>query len=346
MGERLDAMSVAHEVHPTIVTLVPRPSRNLRNLITTAPRLTRLKTLAREISEFDPDILHLNYEGLVPLLWLLARKKMRAKIVLHMRYMMPVSAFSRLYARYINRYVSHIIFISENERDRAQANGVELDRVDHTVLYNTSDTELLEAERREPDPSKPLRICFFGTIDEIRAPDRLIGLAAELRHREVAVTFDVYGKAPRNKKFLLFPRRNVERLKSIAAAEGVADMVRFHGHVSNPEEHLLASDLAIRPSRWNDPWGRDVIEALSAGVPVLSHGTYDKFVISGRTGQLFRDWDVEGYAGAIQALDEDREKLKTLSEGARDHARLLFDPKNYANKIMSIYERLGSSVAG
>ena len=340
MVDRLDKIGVAHRIHPGIATLVPRPSRNPRNILTALPRLAKLGAVARDIAAFDPDILHLNYEGLVPLSVALERYRLRTKTVMHMRYMMPPTWFSRLYARLINRHIDQLIFISENERDRGRANGIDLQTVPHTLLYNTADPELFAATKPLADDAQPLRICFLGTIDDIRAPDRLIDLAAELDRRCIAVRFDIFGRAPRNKRFLLFPRHNVELLAAQARDRKVDHMIHFNGHVADPENHLLASDLLIRPSRWNDPWGRDVIEALSAGVPVLSHGTFDRFVVSGRTGFLFPEWNVAQYADAIEALDKDRSRLRTLSRDARVHAASLFEPERYAHEIAAIYERL------
>ena len=46
------------------------------------------------------------------------------------------------------------------------------------------------------------------------------------------------------------------------------------------------ADLLIHPSRNNDPWSRTIIEAMVLGVPVISHGKYNKFVKHNITGFL------------------------------------------------------------
>ena len=40
-------------------------------------------------------------------------------------------------------------------------------------------------------------------------------------------------------------------------------MIRFMGHVKNPEKFIKESDILIRPTRENNPWGRDILEAMA-----------------------------------------------------------------------------------
>ena len=58
------------------------------------------------------------------------------------------------------------------------------------------------------------------------------------------------------------------------------------GSVPDPVPILEACDALVRPSRSSDPWGREVLEAMSHGLPVLSVGEYDTFVEHGVTGFL------------------------------------------------------------
>ena len=58
------------------------------------------------------------------------------------------------------------------------------------------------------------------------------------------------------------------------------------GHVSNPEIYLSKSYLQIRLARTNDPYGRDIIEALTMGVPSLATGTYEGIIKNNFNGYL------------------------------------------------------------
>lgn len=63
------------------------------------------------------------------------------------------------------------------------------------------------------------------------------------------------------------------------------DNCSFTGEV-NPITALKEADLLLRLTRRNDPWGRDVIEALTLGVPVIATGTWEGFIQDGINGFL------------------------------------------------------------
>ena len=97
-------------------------------------------------------------------------------------------------------------------------------------------------------------------------------------------------------------------------------MFLFLGHVGNPEQVLAGCDLLIKPTREANPWGRDILEGLAAGKPVLTIGTYDQFVEDGVTGLLQATFDAGSMADAIVALAGDRERGRRL--GAAGRARV------------------------
>ena len=68
-------------------------------------------------------------------------------------------------------------------------------------------------------------------------------------------------------------------------------MFHFVGRTSQPEKILKNSDILIKLSRENNPWSRDIIEAMGAGKPVISIGSYDKFVKTNKTGLLLKKFN-------------------------------------------------------
>jgi glycosyltransferase involved in cell wall biosynthesis len=339
IGRRLDEIGVAHRIEPRIASIIPRPRNNWKIWLTGTPRLLGLPGLARSIRAFAPDLLHLNYEGLVPLHMALCRAGASIPTVMHVRTMSPANAIYRAYARHINRHVDHLIFITENERGRAEAAGVDLGRVGGTVLYNPTSADMLGGGDKTSGGA-PLRIVFLGTLDLARGPDRLIGLAAALHRLDVPCRIDCYGGAPRYRKLFLFRHRTLEALRGRVQAEGLGDRIAFHGHVSDPETVVRQADLLIRPARAGDPWGRDIIEALACGTPVIATGAYGRFVRQGETGYLFESWDDAAIAATILGLSADRALLRRLSGNARALARELFDPSRYAARVADIYDHV------
>ena len=68
----------------------------------------------------------------------------------------------------------------------------------------------------------------------------------------------------------------------------------------NPEDALEGCDVLIRLTRRGDPWGRDIIEALTMGVPVVATGTDQEFIRNGVNGFLVWPYHPVKVAKAIQ----------------------------------------------
>ncbi len=197
ISDQLQASGIQHRLEPDIFSVLPISRNNLKQWIVESRRLPGMIRLARRLVAFSPNILHLNYEGLVPLHWMATRFGLRSKTVLHFRTTSPANAVYRAYAGHINSCVDHLIFITENERESAALAGVRIDRIPNTVLHNTVARDLLDAPVPEGIGRQPdLRGCFLGTLDPIKGPDRLIEIAGILKSRNAAVRIDAFGGSP------------------------------------------------------------------------------------------------------------------------------------------------------
>lgn len=120
-------------------------------------------------------------------------------------------------------------------------------------------------------------------------------------------------------------------------------MMSFLGHTSEPERVLAAADLLIKPTRESNPWGRDVLEALAAGLPVLSVGEYPTFVEDGVTGVLQPEFDLEDLAARICSLADDRPAIARMGRaGAQRVASLCDGPARSADLRAFWMARIGA----
>lgn len=340
MADRLADLGIQARHEPDMCSIIPRREKNWKLWIVNIPYILKLSAVADKIIELDPDLIHMNYEGLVPLLYVLRKKGCVRPVVLHVRTMSPANWIYKLYAKVINAHANHLVCITENERGRVLEAGVDPGRVPATVLYNPLDPALFQGDAAEKGVSEKLNLVFLGSIDRQKAADRLVELARELRDRNVSARITAYGRSPRYKKFFVFPIRNLERLSAQVKEEGLEEWLSFAGHIANPEERIKEADILLRPSRDNDPWGRDVLEALALGLPVMAMGRYDRFVVPGKTGWLSEQWDAGKWADLIASIDKNRATLKEMSRMARSHAASLLDSREYGRKISEIYQSL------
>lgn len=121
-------------------------------------------------------------------------------------------------------------------------------------------------------------------------------------------------------------------------AGGLAN-VHFLGSVCDPRTVLKNLDLFVLPSV-NEGFGIAIIEAMAAGVPVVStdSGGIPEVVKPG-TGILVPPKDPVALAEAIEASLE-LSSTTEIATAARQRVESEFSPGTYVDRLESIYERL------
>jgi glycosyltransferase involved in cell wall biosynthesis len=344
--ERYRSAGVAATVMPSMpkMSSLPRLSRNLwqavlslRDFATARSFLARLRQAAATV-----DVIHLNHEGLYLLAhWL--RQNVSVPITSHVRTIIVDTAFARWQARMLFANTDARAFITENERAfwHRFAGRATIDPKTDRVIYNP----VTIVDGMAPHPSVPqdgrLRVACISNYAWIRGIDRLVETAEVLKARDrqdicfvVAGDMMLRGTLPGELGTLA---RKGGTLADYASARGVSPWFRFLGHVNNPESVLAACDLLAKPTREDNPWGRDILEAMAAGRAAASVGSYDRFVEDGVTGILMRDFTAEAFADRLQALSGDRGELARLGRAARERVRELCDGPSSAAQLFALW---------
>jgi glycosyltransferase involved in cell wall biosynthesis len=318
------------------VSSLPRLSRNLRAYAEFARAFFHAKPfrarLAGEGKRFD--LVHFNHEGLFLLArWL--RRHLDRALTMHIRTMLAPSAFARWQARVIARVADRCAFITENEQRRMSA-----------LAGATLPGAVINNIARAPngvgcDPDVPqdgrLAVAVLSNYAWVRGVDRVVDIAERLAARGsrdvrfvVAGDMRLRGTLPGRLGQLA---REHKTLADFARERDVGDYFLFLGHVDRPETVLAAAHALIKPSREDNPWGRDIIEALAAGRPVLAVGSYDRFV-NGETGHLLPEFDADRAAEVLLAWARDRALPARLgAAGARRVGELCNGPARAADLL-------------
>ena len=106
---------------------------------------------------------------------------------------------------------------------------------------------------------------------------------------------------------------------------------------------LSGSDIVLRTSRFNDPWGRDIIEAMVMGKPIVATGTYDGFLENSKNGFLIPPQTTEQetigkIVEKLLILIHDKDLRRAMGENNVIKGRALFDPKKYALSMETVYK--------
>lgn len=336
---KLQSLGIQTFIDCKIFSIIPLKKNNLKNWLIHGYKLFLMKSVLNKIINIKPDILHLNYEGLIPLHYFLSKRNLKIKTILHFRSSVAKANFIyKIYAKHINKHINHLIFITENQYEEAKKSGVLVDNISNTILYNASNilgrSKIKEAKKGS---FKKLKIIYMGSLDISRGVLRLIELAKEFKRLKLPITLSLYGQSSFIRRYFCFKVNLKTYLSYKIKRLLLQDVIKIHNFTSKPEEELLKADLLIHPSKNNDPWGRNIIEAMSLGLPVITHGKYDKFIKNNSTGILLKEWSLSNYVESIKFISSNKNLLNKWSTNSLSFAEKNFNKKKYSTKIKNIY---------
>ena len=177
-------------------------------------------------------------------------------------------------------------------------------------------------------PERPT-ICFLGRMQESRKGLHvLLDAVPEMLRHKPGLRVLVAGPGDAKQVLAGRPRE-------------VVDAVEMLGAVSDEDKARLfaSADIYIAPNTGGESFGIILIEAMSAGAPVLASdlGAFTRVLDEGRVGATFRNEDPADLARAAVALLDDPDRRSELSRLGREHARR-FDWSVVTQDILMVYE--------
>ena len=206
---------------------------------------------------------------------------------------------------------------------------------DAVVIPNGVDVDFFAGA--EPEPSwQGQTIGFIGRIDEPRK-----GLPVLMRALPQIL-------AERPDTRLLVAGRGDEREAVAGLPAEMRERVEFLGMVSDEEKaRLLRSvDVYVAPNTGGESFGIILVEAMSAGAPVLASDldAFTQVLDGGAAGELFANEDAGALAAAAVRLLGDPERRAELRERGMSHVRR-FDWSTVGADILAVYETVTDGAA-
>lgn len=180
-----------------------------------------------------------------------------------------------------------------------------------------------------------LRIAFAGLVLPYKGPQVLVEALAALRQQGVDFTAEIAGDTT-DPTF-------VEKLRTFCAQAGMADRVTFPGFLDRGGlAGLFArSNVLVFPSQVPEMFGISQVEAMAAGLVVVSSGTggASEVIRDGRDGLVFRADDVAGLASRLLQLAAKPDLFRRLQQQGQLRA-LDFSVDGSVCRVESLLEEL------
>jgi phosphatidylinositol alpha-mannosyltransferase len=187
-------------------------------------------------------------------------------------------------------------------------------------------------------PDRPT-IAFVGRLDEPRKGLQVLAQA-------VPAVLDRYPRA----RFLVLGRGDGEQALAGLEPRALAAIELLGPLDDEAKGSLLTSvDVYVAPQTGGESFGIVLVEAMSAGAPVLASdlGAFSRVLDGGALGALFPVGDPAGLAAGLLRLLDDPDARRGYAERARAGVRR-YDWSTVAGQVMAVYEtvRLGADRVG
>lgn len=194
------------------------------------------------------------------------------------------------------------------------------------IVYNGVPGPTTASPARTDRP-QPLRVLYVGRLSHRKGVDVVIDAVGELHRRSVPVVLDVVGS--------VYPGYEPyeQSLRDSVARQGLDEFVTFHGFHHDVSAFRASSDVAVVPSRLDEPFGNTAVETLLSGRPLVVSKTSGlkeaaegyqstQFVSPGNVQELadalhrvVKEWD---YFRRTAALDSTAAATKHSTQSYRD----------------------------
>jgi glycosyltransferase involved in cell wall biosynthesis len=145
---------------------------------------------------------------------------------------------------------------------------------------------------------------------------------------------------PAEADYLAELRQTAERL-------GIADRVRFLGLRTDVRRLLAAADIHCQPNTGPEPFGIAFVEALYAGLPVVTTARGGALeIVDARCGILVPPDDAPALAAALASLIREPSRRKELGHGGVARAKELCDPATQLDRLHQVLRGCVSPPAG
>jgi glycosyltransferase involved in cell wall biosynthesis len=193
-------------------------------------------------------------------------------------------------------------------------------------LSNAIDYDRFYSDQPRSLPNGKLRLISIGSLVPKKNQLLLIEIATLLKSTDIDFELLILGEGP-----------DRPQLEEEIAVQGLTGMVQLMGNVHDVPFYLHQANLFIHPAIY-EPFGLVLLEAMAAGVPVVSldGGGNRDILVDGKNGFLISENDANSFVEKIQYLYSHPHQYRIMSEFAQSFAKQ-YDISIYIDQLMEFY---------
>jgi glycosyltransferase involved in cell wall biosynthesis len=298
-----------------------------------------------ELALLNVDILHINSTLFSHILKPIKTKLPNLKIVVHLRESLPFGP-SHPVDRYIIEntllYSDKILAITSNEANYFDGEK-KLEILPNP--HNFSETDKYLGKEKNDKITIGMIAGFLpykGHMNFIEAANLVI---EKLGVDNTKLEFVIIGYPKqdyslmgfiKNIFFYRFKKKFDKRIRSTA----INDYVKIIPYTFDIYEKLSNFDVYVRPDSFGQPWGRDIIEAMALGIPVIATGHSEFYIEDGITGHLVQPNNSLMLSNRIIDVITNPKKKNEMGKAGYIKIKHLCNINNYGKKIVTFYKEI------
>jgi glycosyltransferase involved in cell wall biosynthesis len=288
--------------------------------------------ISHQIKKIKPDIIHVN-NHLDQWASILSAKLSGISCITHQRDFASPSRLLRFSARCSDRIIS----ISDSIKEQLTSIGIENNKI--TTVYNSTDV----SSDASYCPNKSVLTSMgikerptcgvFGRITNWKGQHVFIKAIAKVRYEIPNICGIIVGSPPDGAENYL------DELKNLVKTLSLHQHIIFTGYQSNLYKLYSEVDVVAHTSIRPEPFGRTIIEAMSAGKPVIATamGGPLEIIEDGLDGLLIEPDNAAILAEKIVILLKDKTKKINIGINAQKKIKEKFCIEKQANIMEKIY---------
>jgi len=202
------------------------------------------------------------------------------------------------------------------------------------LIPRSVDLEKFKFQPYSQRPKTELVVGMIGRITPLKGHANFLKAIGKVMRSMPYLKVWIVGDAPQHKQIYK------EEVQTHARRLGLSHCVKFLGKRKDIPKILSKLNLVVLSTVTEEAFGRVIIEAQAAGVPVVATrvGGVVDIIEDGKTGILVPPKDADAMASAIVRVLKDKTEMQKMTQDARKNVEEKFNLQRMCEATVKVYE--------